>query len=658
MAVTTGMTLPNYNVDDFFDEHTDNKDVDETEKKMKRELKLDLYNFDSPDAENSRYILTSPRSLEACAHYSIKPVELLPKSLEDIEDEYRSLGKSDKQIKNLYEEHERDRLHKLKLCRTERERIVLDQEEGIRSTGSSPLRKSDFTMSRPSKYTKSSKPVYTRVEDGGGDVGSLQRKRTAWTTSIGHERITSEELDNRSRELYEKGKWKDDTVTTKLRKKTRNISEDPFAVRDRSWDKSFSSTSLQPKRSSSMSRLNLSNSSSSEIVMKTAGLSDKDKRIADLMKAKLLSEREQERQRELARLSWDDEHHERRKIKQQSEMQRRRNLAEMERDRERKKRLQEKQHRLMEEQVVADARRTVEFNDLQAQKTIEKQEQMKTSQLMMKKHLDEKRKKQQEQLKIAKEKEDTEFREMVKVHLNYSMSKADQIRERKEQDDHRKIQQRNKEENEKYRSRKSYIDKLSKEEKQILAESLQLKHSVASRRYDSHVHQRENEIIMNKRRKEKQLSQSRESRKAMDKEMDEWRDALLQHRSMVDGVAVQKASQTADEKARKAHELRSLNEQTQRKNLKRVKLDEEQWKRDTHDLLSIKEHKGYTLIRERESSLERSRSAARASEDVRNRIRDEYAGGFDKMAEKARLQNRIGTGVQSATKNMSTLSLG
>ena len=44
------------------------------------EVVLDLYNFDSHEAEGSKYVLTSPRSLEACSRLKIKPVELLQKS--------------------------------------------------------------------------------------------------------------------------------------------------------------------------------------------------------------------------------------------------------------------------------------------------------------------------------------------------------------------------------------------------------------------------------------------------------------------------------------------------------------------------------------------------------------------------------------------------
>ena len=36
------------------------------------QLKIDLYNFDHPDFIDSKYVLTSPRSLEACSRLNIK----------------------------------------------------------------------------------------------------------------------------------------------------------------------------------------------------------------------------------------------------------------------------------------------------------------------------------------------------------------------------------------------------------------------------------------------------------------------------------------------------------------------------------------------------------------------------------------------------------
>lgn len=39
---------------------------------IRGQLKIDLYNFDHIDFADSKYVLTSPRSLEACARLNIK----------------------------------------------------------------------------------------------------------------------------------------------------------------------------------------------------------------------------------------------------------------------------------------------------------------------------------------------------------------------------------------------------------------------------------------------------------------------------------------------------------------------------------------------------------------------------------------------------------
>ncbi|XP_056152482.1 coiled-coil domain-containing protein 177 [Lampris incognitus] len=92
-------------------------------------LHLDLYNFDSPAAEGSRYVLTSPRSLEACARCGVKPVELLPRSLADFARE--APGRSMRVATGLFEVYERDRHAKLRQCRDERERIVREEKRRI-----------------------------------------------------------------------------------------------------------------------------------------------------------------------------------------------------------------------------------------------------------------------------------------------------------------------------------------------------------------------------------------------------------------------------------------------------------------------------------------------------------------------------------------------
>ncbi|XP_048831648.1 coiled-coil domain-containing protein 177 [Brienomyrus brachyistius] len=114
-------------------------------------LHLDLFNFDSPDAEGSRYVLTSPRSLEACARCGVKPVELLPRPLADFVRE----GQSMRAATGLFEVYERERHAKLKRCREERERIIREERKKTflsittnSSTSSSSLERSPVVGSQ------------------------------------------------------------------------------------------------------------------------------------------------------------------------------------------------------------------------------------------------------------------------------------------------------------------------------------------------------------------------------------------------------------------------------------------------------------------------------------------------------------------------------
>ena len=47
---------------------------------IRGQVKIDLYNFDHVDFADSKYVLTSPRSLEACARLNIKVDEIYLRS--------------------------------------------------------------------------------------------------------------------------------------------------------------------------------------------------------------------------------------------------------------------------------------------------------------------------------------------------------------------------------------------------------------------------------------------------------------------------------------------------------------------------------------------------------------------------------------------------
>ncbi|KAJ8341061.1 hypothetical protein SKAU_G00333520 [Synaphobranchus kaupii] len=160
------------------------------EREQSPKLHLDLYNFDSPAAEGSRYVLTSPRSLEACARCGVKPVELLPRPLADFARE--APGRSMRVATGLFEVYERDRQAKLRQCREEREKIVREEKirilnitvAGSSSTSSSPLEGSPGLAS-------SGQASKTGQSDPGQPSKNIQRGSDQLPTTVPVSSVTS-----------------------------------------------------------------------------------------------------------------------------------------------------------------------------------------------------------------------------------------------------------------------------------------------------------------------------------------------------------------------------------------------------------------------------------------------------------------------------------
>ncbi|KAM6998101.1 uncharacterized protein LKV04_006557 [Tautogolabrus adspersus] len=116
-------------------------------------LRLDLNNFDSAEAEMSRCVLTSPRSLESCARLGIKPVALLIKSLNELIAEQQDAPFEAMRV--MHESYEKERTKLLQMCREERERII--RETGSRWPRGSKV--SGLEVKEESKDRLSTGPV-------------------------------------------------------------------------------------------------------------------------------------------------------------------------------------------------------------------------------------------------------------------------------------------------------------------------------------------------------------------------------------------------------------------------------------------------------------------------------------------------------------------
>ncbi|CAN7943072.1 unnamed protein product, partial [Ixodes hexagonus] len=134
------------------------------------DLNLNLYNFDKVDASDCPYVLTSPRSLEACANQGVKashtrtPVELLPKLLDEFRDELPQSTPLE-EIKRRYKQYELARTRKLEKCRKEREYIIRTEKMRHRSQSLSPKGRRLQILEEPQLEVVLSSGKATRVSD-------------------------------------------------------------------------------------------------------------------------------------------------------------------------------------------------------------------------------------------------------------------------------------------------------------------------------------------------------------------------------------------------------------------------------------------------------------------------------------------------------------
>ncbi|XP_033761493.1 coiled-coil domain-containing protein 177-like [Pecten maximus] len=166
------------------------------------ELKIDLYNFEDPHYEDGKYVLTSPRSLEACAKLGVKPVDLLYKPLAEFQEELLPQDVPLRTIYNIYDDHEQQRQLKLKTARDERNKLK-DQENQVRNRNKKLNSGNKYSGLAKKSLRKSRLFKSNSDEDLSQVRGSIQRQRTAWATSVGHKRVSDTDINKRANELHE-----------------------------------------------------------------------------------------------------------------------------------------------------------------------------------------------------------------------------------------------------------------------------------------------------------------------------------------------------------------------------------------------------------------------------------------------------------------------
>ncbi|KAG8449562.1 hypothetical protein GDO86_016274 [Hymenochirus boettgeri] len=642
-------------------------------------LHLDLYNFDCPEAEGSRYVLTSPRSLEACARCLIKPVELLSRSLAELVRE--APGRSMRVATGLCEVYEIERQRKLQMCREERERIIRQEKRRIlplvmsSSLGSPCISKAPSraephcsTLSQnyipqiskkhqnddqPStSHTQKNQPHSLKESETSSPPLSKEPKKTQHTVSRSLQR--SEPSQKRYIQKREPSVSKKQTSSNELEKrelsvegsippasrKSKSQSLDSLQKRDGTSAKtssgsatsSYSGDSVKDKgvqfiprprsldavnsllgRSFSLGDLSQSQQTTKKVErmvkeVKKKGvreLPQRDKKIAAIMIAKHQEENIRNEQRYWAHLQWD--------------MQRRN--SELRKEQEEKER-----HRvLIKGQKLGESYR----KSRQSRNVAE----MSTASLAKSKSLPtEYKSKGQDQGKQKKTKQEQGALELEEGLLQERLLTAQHKKKDKEEQMQLSKSIQNKAAMMKHQALLQELTQKGESDNEELRKTLENNLKRAQENVEQ-LHEKRNQELKEKAQMEKlQIQRARQAAEKQEKE----RKEHLQELARTAEKKFQHASQVAEEvmqhKAKKATEYRLEKEKLQRENRQKVQKNEAKKRQELLVSIEKKLERSDHIIKEKQTVLDNARSVARASFNIREKVRAETnTRTFDKM---------------------------
>lgn len=655
---------------------------------------LDLYNFEEPTAQLSRYVLTSPRSLEACGRFGIKPVELLHKSLEEFVEEFRSLYDTDyplHAVQQVFQEHERQRLRKLKLCREERERIIRErssesvtssQHRHFTSRSLSPENKPDNRWRKsyeekgqngrtPSpverqKYHRGSSPL-----DGRGKENMYTMDSKALKPPTGHTNYRSQ---------YTSSKKSQSPVSPKGISMNYPESSDSETGADskRTWSASgYYSNEQSPRTRKKPSSAGSSRKRNTSLIKRTAsmdsidllrsvplassgkGLSEKDQRIVNLMMSRHEEEERARKERLMLELEWDEQRKIEEQMKKARQQQRQAEIWDTYKAKD-SKQFEVRARRLRNEQrLKKDKLEMLLSKDSAWQKEKRKQEQIRGTKMLAKKIKETEKKQKQEENLWQKEREDELNRNMTQLNLLDRHKTAVEKRDRLSAQEHMKLQSRNHSAKTKHAStRKQFIQQLSQEEENLKHE-VAIKHQNAVMNYQRQLTRKDNQMALNRIKREERIERQQEQLRRKANDMDEWRRELTVFRGEKDKQAEGTAKMVIASKQHRVKSKLAAEKDEHQQNLVRVKQALEERRREIQEDIEVKDERSRMVNVEKEEIRRLNRDAARTSQAVRDLIREQtLRSSFDRMAEAAQHQALVGRGPQTGHKNKSTLKLG
>uniref|UniRef100_A0A667YTE9 Coiled-coil domain containing 177 n=1 Tax=Myripristis murdjan TaxID=586833 RepID=A0A667YTE9_9TELE len=626
----------------------------QAEREPSPKLHLDLYNFDSPAAEGSRYVLTSPRSLEACARCGVKPVELLPRPLAEFARE--APGRSMRVATGLFEVYERDRHAKLRQCREERERIVREEKRRI------------FQPSKSGPVTSSSAPDFgasSRATASTPKPPSFPRANSTLTSSVSKSAVQSPATPVRGKShSLESLQRRMDTVcssTSNTTTTTTCTSSESGASSSYSWDgaRDYWAKVSSPRartlatfnslmgRSLSLGDLSHSPQTTQKVErivkeVKRRGLKavpERDRKIAALMLARYQEEDIMSQTRYVAHLQWDSERRMDELRREQEDREKQRAVLQCQRVWQSQVSTRQRRLSQQERESAAAKLRQAAENEERWRELAEQQERHRLQKLQQAAQEERQRKALQEQNLKALEDDRAAVLEQERLLLKEKLTMAELKRQEKEHQAQEERRGLNKAEQRRHAALIQEISRREEEEREEARKTAEQKLVRSLENYEQIVERRGQELKEKAKREEKQIQKARKAAEKRERQQQQQLEARVKEAEKRAQQAALVAEERAKEKAQRAIQTRQEKEKLQKLNRQRVEEEEKQRRLELLQSIERKLEKSEQIFKEKRAVLESARSVARASFHVRDRVREETnMRTFDKMALEAQLK--------------------
>uniref|UniRef100_A0A673BYD8 Coiled-coil domain containing 177 n=1 Tax=Sphaeramia orbicularis TaxID=375764 RepID=A0A673BYD8_9TELE len=620
-------------------------------------LYLDLYNFDSPAAEGSRYVLTSPRSLEACARCGVKPVELLPRPLSDFARE--APGRSMRVATGLFEVYERDRHAKLRQCREERERIVREEKRRIlqAAVNSSSVSSDSASGGKSSNTFPRSTPKPPSFPRANTTLTSSVSKPAVQSTGtpLNGVRGKSHSLESLQRKMDPVFSSASTTTTTTC------TSSESGASSSYSWDgardhwakvsspraRTLATFNSLMGRSLSLGDLSHSPQTTQKVErivkeVKRRGLkavSERDRKIAALMLARYQEEDIMSQTRYVAHLQWDSERRMEELRREQEDREKQRAVLQCQRVWQTQVSIRQRRLSQQERQSAAAKLRQAEENEERWKELAEQQERNRLQRLQQAAREEKHKKALQEQNLKALEEERAAMLEQERLLLKEKLTMAELKRQEKEHQCQEERRGLNKAERRRHAAIIQEIARREQEEREETRRAAEEKLSRSLENYEQIVERRGQELKEKAKREDKQIQKARKAAERREKQQQQLLATRVKEAEKRAQQAALVAEEKAKEKAQRAIQSRQEKERLQKLNRQRVEDEEKQRRLELLQSIERKLEKSEQIFKEKKAVLESARSVARASFHVRDKVREETnMRTFDKMALEAQLK--------------------